>query len=104
MDGAFTYSKILNIPVNGVLVNGFVIMYPNPTSDILNIQLQSTGSYTTVLDIKNILGQVILSTEISVQKGVVEIPINVTNFVSGTYIVSFADSSGKLHQKKFVKQ
>ena len=86
------------------MVNGFVKIYPNPTSDVLKVQLQSTGSYTTVLDVKNILGQVISSTEVSVQKGVVEIPINVANFASGAYIVSFADASGTLHQKKFVKE
>lgn len=103
-DGTFTYSNTINIQISEAMVNGFVKIYPNPTSDVLKVQLQSTSSYTTVLDVKNILGQVISSTEVSVQKGVVEIPINVANFANGTYIVSFADASGTLHQKKFVKE
>lgn len=102
-DGTYTYSTTINIPVDVAMVNGFVKIFPNPTSDVLKVQIQGTSTYTTVLDIKDILGQTIISMELSVRQGVVEVPINVANFASGTYIVSFVDNRGTIHQKKFVK-
>jgi hypothetical protein len=38
IDGSFTYSNIINIPVSDVVKNGFNRVYPNPTGDNLNVE------------------------------------------------------------------
>lgn len=69
-----------------------VLVYPNPTSDILNIKCPAGSN----LEVYNILGEKV-KTESSVQKNA---SLNVSNLASGLYIMKL-NSEGKTAIKKF---
>ncbi|MBL0080815.1 MAG: hypothetical protein IPP53_17430 [Bacteroidetes bacterium] len=57
LDGTFTYSDVINIPINTVTNNSFVKVYPNPTNGILNIDIQSTSVYDINMATFDVLGK-----------------------------------------------
>ncbi|MEE9373265.1 MAG: peroxidase family protein [Saprospiraceae bacterium] len=72
-------------------------VYPNPTSDVVSfigIDKSKNGKYA----ILNTLGQVIRSGKINDMPDV----INVSQWLSGTYIVTIAHESGSVESVKFV--
>ena len=60
-----------------------ITIYPNPVSDILNMDLQSSTIEKGMIQIINTLGQVILS-ELFTSTN---IKINTSNIISGVYLV-----------------
>jgi hypothetical protein len=103
-DGTFTYSQTINIPISEALVNGFVKIFPNPTSGTVNLQLQSTKSSITTIEIANVLGQVVSTREATLSIGVIPVTLDISYLPNGTYFVSFMDALGTKHQEKIIKQ
>ncbi len=103
-DGTFTYSNTIDIPITEALVNGFVKIFPNPTSGTVNLQLQSTQSSITTIEIANVLGQVVSTREATLGIGVTPVTLDISYLPNGTYFVSFMDALGTKHQQKIIKQ
>ena len=74
-----------------------VQLYPNPTSDILNISNQFEANST--ITIRNISGQLVFQTTLSSNLST----INLSNLVSGVYSVSI-ESDSQVIQKKLIVQ
>jgi aminopeptidase N len=89
-----TGTNTATLGVNGFDYGNAIQMYPNPTSDILNIDLPTNITLEKII-VYNNLGQ--KSIETSLNK------IDVSNLSSGIYIVSFETSEGKFH-KNFIKK
>jgi aminopeptidase N len=89
-----TGSNTTTLGIKGFDYANAIQMYPNPTSDILNIDLPSNIDLEKIV-IYNNLGQ--KSIETSLNK------IDVSNLSSGIYIISFETSEGKFH-KNFIKK
>lgn len=91
------YIKVFDIS-NLLSSNSFVLenfnIYPNPTTDILNIELKENLSLEKVL-IYNISGQLVKETS--------ERTINVAGFVKGIYNVEVLTNQGKATKKIIVK-
>ena len=49
------------------------------------------------------LGQIMSEEGVAINKGINKIQMDYSNLASGTYILIFSDSTGKMHQAKFVK-
>lgn len=81
------------VMLQGDLFNQKIKIFPNPTSDILNI---SSDEEIKRITIKNSNGQVILSQEYS-QK------IDVSAFFKGMYIIQLHTKSGNIVSEKFMK-
>lgn len=103
-DRTFTYSNTINISVNAAMVNGFVKIFPNPTNGLVTIQLQSTKNAVSILQVTNLLGQVVKSSEIALSTGVTHVSLDMHELPNGTYLVSFVDALGARHLEKIVKQ
>jgi subtilisin-like proprotein convertase family protein len=103
-DGTYTYSNTINISVNAAMVNGFVKVFPNPTNGLVTIQLQSTKNAVSILQVTNLLGQVVKSSEIALSTGVTQVSLDMHELPNGTYLVSFVDVLGTRHLEKIVKQ
>lgn len=103
-DSTFEYSNIINIPVNGVLVNGIVSVYPNPVSDMMNVDIQSTSNLETDITIYDVLGQTVVKKSFSLLKGINKLQFDCTALAQASYVVQFTDNLGKTHTQKFVKQ
>lgn len=103
IDGSFSYSNIINIPVGDVVKNGFNRVYPNPTGGNLNVEINSTASYNTKVSVYDVLGSVVYKQSKSLIKGVNFVQFDFSSFAKGAYIINFTDNTGKSHTTKFVK-
>ena len=74
-------------------------IFPNPTSDFLNISLQNESLVDSKIEINNILGELIYSKNIKTENS----KINVENFSKGIYILS-VEKNGTILKSKFIVQ
>ncbi len=72
-------------------------IYPNPTSNKLNISLNKANSENYSLEVLNCLGQIVIKTNYSNE-------INVTDLPKGLYILKFVDKNNSAYSFKFVKE
>ncbi len=75
---------------------GKVVMYPNPASNVLNINAENT---IDTIEVYNLLGQMVLNAK----PGQNQAAVNVSNLNSGVYIVN-TNIAGKQTSARFVKQ
>lgn len=79
--------------------NGVFAVYPNPTKNIINIQLKDNLSVTLKsASVYDLTGKVVLETSKLNQ------PINVEGLATGTYIISISDTNNKYYSQKFIKE
>ncbi len=77
-----------------------VIFYPNPSSGLLNYSFANATSTTKYIQIRNILGEVVLQEPIISMEG----QINSANgLATGTYQVSVYDNNIKVATQKWIK-
>jgi hypothetical protein len=103
LDGSFSYSNIINIPVSETVVNNFTRVYPNPTGGLLNVEIQSTEPFDTKIIVYDVLGKKLEDKASSLNKGINTIQFNFSQLANGSYVIQFSDKNGKLHTTKFVK-
>jgi hypothetical protein len=84
LDGKFEYSRIVPVQFNGI--ENFVV-FPNPASDRLNVQLPK-GNKTTTIIIINEAGGTVIRKQIKGNPGVVELDIK--HLASGWYLVQLS--------------
>jgi hypothetical protein len=103
-DGTFKYSNIINIPITDAIDrNGFGNIYPNPTGGELNVDVISTSKYDTRVLVYDVIGQSVFEKSTALIKGLNKLQFNFSFLAKGTYILHFADDTGKTHVTKFVK-
>jgi hypothetical protein len=76
-----------------------LLVYPNPTSSNLTIQLPNTGTWT--IRLYNMSGQLISTEKIS---GNNLLDLNLQNFTSGLYTVQAMNNEGKVYTEVVVKE
>jgi hypothetical protein len=103
LDNTFSYSNTINIPVGEAVVNNFTRVYPNPTSGLLNVEIQSTDIYDTKIVAYDAIGKKVLDQSSSLNKGLNTLQLDFSKFANGSYILQFSDITGKVHTTKFVK-
>ena len=104
LDNTYKYSNTINIPVNGTLVNAIVSIYPNPVSNMMNVDIQSTSNTETDITIYDVLGQIVIKKPLSLLKGINKLQFDCTTLAQASYVVQFTDNLGKTHTQKFIKQ
>jgi hypothetical protein len=103
LDNTFSYSNTINIPVGEAVVNNFTRVYPNPTSGLLNVEIQSTDIYDTKIVAYDVIGKKVLDQSSSLNKGLNTLQLDFSKLANGSYILQFSDITGKVHTTKFVK-
>lgn len=68
-------------------------MSPNPTTEILNLNFTSTLNFTSKVSVYNNLGMAIVVREISIEEGINNISLNLSELSSGVYFLNFDDGS-----------
>ena len=86
-------ATVLSIKNNSVLDFS---MYPNPTSNMLNISAKETIQDTQIF---NVLGKNVMNVKVNNRKA----SIDVTNLATGIYLVKYS-VNGTIGTAKFVKQ
>lgn len=92
-----TCTGINNLPFT--INNLSLLVYPNPTNDVLNIQLGGINGDNTSVELVNALGQVIVSKSASQEIS----SLDVTSLTSGIYFVKLIQNGKVVDVKKLVK-
>lgn len=80
-----------------------VKIYPNPTSNILNVVLESDNTYINRLSIYNMIGQQV-TTIIPANKNTKQQSIQLNDLASGAYLIKIETDKGTVNRKfEFVK-
>ena len=87
-----------------VLSPGNISVFPNPFNDILNITVQAKNSIEELtIEIINLYGQKIYSTENKNILGEIKIDIDLSHQASGMYFVIIKENGKQVHSKKVIR-
>ncbi len=81
-----------------------VSLYPNPSTDNINISFESKNNERITINISDINGRVVLIERTDVQKGNNVVNANIAELNAGMYIISLSSDSGNSYRTKFVKK
>ena len=68
-------------------------IYPNPASDVLNIEFNSNTNNNVTIEFVNAIGQVISSDNFTVTNGLLDIEMDMTKYAKGIYQVSLISNT-----------
>lgn len=100
-DGNFGNSDILAIQLDKTDIQ--LLVSPNPTKDILQVQTASNQVGNGVLTITDMMGRQMYRKDFMLQPGSNTMPVNVSLFGPGVYTVRLINGS-ESHVKQFVKE
>jgi hypothetical protein len=99
------YSQIVDEPNSieeNIIENSSISIYPNPTTDNINIQFVEGEYNQAIVLIRDITGRTIMTKPITeIQQGYTE-NINVSSFVTGNYLVSILSGNKVLVTEKII--
>ena len=100
LDGKSSFSRIVVLRLNGSIVKNFTV-YPNPFNNNLKVEINSEKETSISLRISNSSGQMIISRNIILQKGmnVVVLSSELQSLKSGMHLMEIISEDGKLTQK-----
>ncbi|MDH1883287.1 T9SS type A sorting domain-containing protein [Empedobacter falsenii] len=93
---AFALEGEDNLGVSQVLADNVVSIYPNPTSDVVNVKTLESINVKSI-QIVDLTGRVV-STNMDKKS------INISSLPKGTYLVKVQDTSGKTFTQKIIKK
>lgn len=106
VSGALMMRPILGQPIIGSSIkNNFstheksALIWPNPATDVLNINLSTTESHTNY-EIKNVAGHIVQKGSINSQ----EAQIGIGSLTPGNYLIQFNSEKNYFPAQKFIKK
>lgn len=100
IDGHFTYSRIIALPVNSN--KAFVMLYPNPASSELNISMSSSETGKIKYRIVDINGRTVRLGARQLLPGANSFTIDISKLVTGSYYLHL-DGNSVHKQLQFIK-
>jgi hypothetical protein len=94
LDGTYSYSKTVATRLNNNFSNALV--YPNPTTDALNIKLTQALTMNTSMVITDIAGRLLKQQNIS--RGQLSITVDVASLPAGRYFIRINDQQAVINQ------
>ncbi len=92
IDGKINYSKTIDLIWGS---NGTISMYPNPTSGLLNVEINVEKSSNITIRVMDMSGRTVKTTEAKAVQGVNKVELNLNDVSSGIYNVQVIEN-GKL--------
>ena len=96
-DGKYEYSKI--IPLNIICNKSWAVVYPNPTTQIINVNISTLNKLPTTVVLYDAVGKKILSQLL--QNGTNK--IDVSKIALGIYTVTFSENTGIKNSSIIIK-
>lgn len=93
-----SFSTSINDPID----NSFII-FPNPTTNIVNVQITNPTLNTQYIDILNYLGENVYSNSFVNSQNTQSISINTEAWQSGVYVVKYHDANNNLKTLRLIK-
>jgi len=87
--------------VNEETIKEQLLIYPNPSSGLYTINLESSVNDDAVINVFNLLGEKITNQKVKTKFGVNKYQLDLTNAPDGIYFVTL-NSNTRVSQKKFV--
>jgi endonuclease I len=94
LDGTYSYSKTVATRLNNNFSNALV--YPNPTTDALNIKLTQALATGTTLVITDVTGRLLKQQNVS--RGQFTISVDVATLPAGRYFIKIRDQQAVINQ------
>lgn len=97
-----TFFEVTNIISNTYENNNSIkrlIVYPNPSADIFNINFTSTQKQDITISIINVIGEEIFNDELSWYKGHYRKEIDLTNKAKGIYFLDIETDNGVINKR-----
>ncbi len=88
--------------VQDLISVGNLRLAPNPVSQMLNINFESSESFAASINVYDLLGRTIYQKNVDINNGQNQFDINASNFESGTYFLEIATEQGSKIEK-FIK-
>ncbi len=87
--GTDTHETVINIITANDDLEALNIfeLNPNPTSDVTTLKVQGKAERSLNITVYNILGTTLMSKDVDFNTGIINEPINLSQFANGTYIV-----------------
>ena len=107
IDGGKKYSevKVVTLPSNKKFSIYLNSISPNPVTSFAAVKLSSIADGKVTYRIVNFLGKLISTNIINVKKGETLVPIDLSSFANGIYLIEFINSiDGNRVNTKFLKQ
>jgi hypothetical protein len=101
LDGTFTYSPVIAIKNNSNLIN--IELFPNPVSNVLQVQLPSQQKGTVQIAIIDAAGRQVYLKQQQINEGNNAFSIPVQQLSKGTYYLVVDNGEGR-QSKAFIKQ
>lgn len=105
LNGAYEYSNTISI-LNSAW-DGFDVynLFPNPSEGLVNAEIYATQDIEFTLEIKDISGRTVRTTEHELQFGTNMMNFDLTTFESGIYFFNFiSKSNGKVTSLRYIKE
>jgi hypothetical protein len=77
-----------------------VLLYPNPAKDKLNVELIGDHSSNATINVYNILGNKVMSSQNKIDDGTNILEVNTSILVNGIYIVEI-ENNGEVIRQRF---
>ena len=98
MPGLETWGVQHNEAINPMTA---VRVYPNPATDVLNIEVNASQSSAMSINVFNIMGQKVMESNVNINAGMNTPTINTADFASGIYFVT-VKANGFENTMKFI--
>ncbi len=99
-DGTFAYSPIIHLKGDS---EDFINLFPNPASEILYLQIVTSGQLFVLVELTDVVGKQILTKEQVVEKGLNALSFNIASLQTGVYFLSILTERG-VEVRKFEKR
>lgn len=102
MDGSFKFSE--TIAVKGYLHNSYLDLYPNPANEKITILVNSLHAEEITIMVTDAAMKTMLIKRQNAVKGINTIPLNISSFTSGSYIVKIVGPANGIFISRFIVQ
>ncbi len=102
MDGNYTYSKILIIKFDGQLTTSLSV-FPNPTKDLLHVQLPDGMNGTVRLQVIDLNGRIVRSGNLASDGHALNTTVDISTLVNGVYVLK-AQAGDVTVTSRFIKK
>lgn len=76
-----------------------LLVYPNPTSGVINLSFEVLFTANPTLTIRNLIGKVVWQKKIPLSNGQVQMSLDLGNLPAGMYFISFETKTGRITRK-----
>ncbi len=98
-DQSFSYSDVLSIDYRDQTSDKDVLIYPNPFSSDLSIEIHSNWNQSSILALLDASGKTVFTKDLALLRGKNTASIELSDLKSGIYTLKLSNASGITYQK-----